>query len=69
MDVTPVPVQEVTVSDDGMQVALTLPALQPGYVYDVQITGLPSEQGVPLMNNRLFYTLNNLPDDELQAAR
>ena len=69
MDMAPVPVQAVTVSDDGTQVALTLPALQPGYVYDVQITGLQSEQGVPLINNRLFYTLNNLPDDSLQAVR
>ena len=69
MDMVPVPVQAVTVSDDGTQVALTLPALQPGYVYDVQITGLQSEQGVPLINNRLFYTLNNLPDDALQAIR
>jgi hypothetical protein len=69
MDVTRVPVQEASVSDDGVRVALTLPPLQPGYVYDVQITGLRSKLGVSLVNNRLFYTLNNLPNDTLQAIR
>ena len=68
MDVTMVPVKSVSVSDDGKRVSLILPEMRKGYVYDLTITDMASEEGVELVNNRLFYTLNSLPDNELRAA-
>ena len=61
MDVAPVPIEDVHISEDGKKVSVTLSELKSGYVYDVQLDSLKSEEGVLLKNNRLFYTLNNLP--------
>ena len=68
MDVTSVPVKSVQVSEDGLLVSLTLASMKPGYVYDLEIKDVRSEKGVALVNNRLFYTLNQLHSHELRAT-
>ncbi len=68
MDTTPVSVNNIKVSEDGLRVSLSLADLKPGYVYDLEIKDVHSEQGVALINNRLFYTLNQLHDHELRAT-
>jgi glucose/arabinose dehydrogenase len=55
-------VKSVRVSEDGMKVSLELEEMVPGYVYDLEIDTLSSVKGANLDNDRLFYTLNNLPD-------
>lgn len=55
-------VTDVKVSDDKQSVQLTLAKLETGFIYDMKLKGLASEQGESLLHNRLFYTLNYLRD-------
>ncbi len=64
MDEQTVAVKQVQISEDGKEVTLTLDKMTPGYVYDLQIGQLNSVEGVALKNNRLFYTLNELPTNQ-----
>ncbi|MEM6840838.1 MAG: hypothetical protein AAF632_01325 [Bacteroidota bacterium] len=64
MDEQPVAVKQVQISEDGKEVLLTLAEMIPGYVYDLQIGQLSSMEGVNLKNRRLFYTLNELPNNQ-----
>lgn len=59
MDTQPVPVTSVKVSRNRKEVFLQLEELVPGYVYDLQVDSLTSNNGIPLENRRVFYTLNN----------
>ena len=60
MDVADVPVTDVAVSDDGRTVSLTLAELRPGYVHELHIDGLASDDGTPLEYGDVYYTLNRL---------
>lgn len=60
MDITQVNVKRVDISDDGKKVSLILSEMVPGYVYDLTIHHLKSKKGLVLINNRLFYTANNV---------
>jgi hypothetical protein len=55
-------VDHIMISEDNKKVTLVLEEMVPGYVYDLEIASLTCDQGVPLVNKRMFYTLNNLPD-------
>jgi hypothetical protein len=59
-DITPVPVTNVKLSADRKQVSLTLAELKPGYIYQLDLTGIKSANGVDLQNSPICYTLNNL---------
>lgn len=55
-----IPVTEVKVSDDHQKVVLTLDQLKTGFIYDLRIENVSSEEGKEIVHNRLYYTLNNL---------
>ena len=57
-DVASVSVTEIEVSADGKTVGLTLPEQLPGYVYKLTLDGLSDENGAPVLNPNLYYTLN-----------
>jgi glucose/arabinose dehydrogenase len=61
-DVAEVKVQDVAISNDGRTVSVKLAERKPGYIYDLRIGDLTSENGTSLYNNRIAYTLNYLPD-------
>lgn len=62
-DVEEVDVTGVELSEDRLTVSLELETLEPGYIYDLQITDITSqEDGSPIEHPRIFYTLNNLRD-------
>jgi hypothetical protein len=61
-DEQPVTVEHIAISEGGKKVSLELEEMVEGYVYDLQIDSLLSEEGILLKNNRMFYTLNNLPE-------
>jgi hypothetical protein len=55
-----VKVTGVKVSADRKEAYITLDKLQPGYVYYLQLDKrVASEDGMPLANKKLWYTLNN----------
>ncbi len=60
-DVTPVRVESAAVSGDGRRVALTVPGLVPGRIYELHVQGLRSEDGLPLLHAEAYYTLNAVP--------
>jgi glucose/arabinose dehydrogenase len=60
MDVQPVDVTNAEVSDDGRRVSLTLDDLAPGYVYQLDLSGLQTDDGTELALPPLYYTLNRL---------
>lgn len=61
-DVTPVEVQEVTVSADGLSVSLRLGDLREGWLYDLRPVGIVSRRGEPLATSMAAYTLNRLAE-------
>lgn len=58
-DLQPVSIKSVNISDDRKEVSLQMEEMIPGYVYDLKIDSLACEKGVPLINRRIYYTLNN----------
>ena len=56
----PVAVEAVRVSGDGLRVSLDLAELVPGYVYEMNLNGLVDAEGTPMVNTRIYYTLNQL---------
>jgi len=62
------PIQEEThevrgihVSDDGTRVRLTLDRLRQGYVHQISLEGIRSADGLPLLHDTAYYTLNRIP--------
>ena len=51
----------ITVSGDGRSVQLEVPQRATGRVYHLQLKGLTSEDGAPLLHPDAYYTLNHLP--------
>jgi glucose/arabinose dehydrogenase len=56
-----VPVRAAEVSPDGHTVRLRIDGLREGYIHELTIDDLISEEGVPLLHPTAYYTLNNLP--------
>jgi glucose/arabinose dehydrogenase len=59
---TPVPVDSVTVAEDGLSVSLTL-GLKAWHLYDLTLTGVQSRDGEKPMSPWMVYTLNRLRRD------
>jgi glucose/arabinose dehydrogenase len=59
-DKQPVAVESVEVSADGRSVSLKLAELVPGYIYEMNLKGMVGTDGVPMVNTRVYYTLNQL---------
>ncbi|HEY8484894.1 MAG TPA: hypothetical protein VIL13_09800 [Longimicrobiales bacterium] len=55
-----VPVTDVRVSPDGKRVSLKLAELKKDYVFQLDMKGLVAEDGTPLINSTVFYTINQL---------
>jgi glucose/arabinose dehydrogenase len=60
VDKTAVKIQQAIVSGDGRHVALILPELLVGKIYDLTLEGLNAADGSELINNHAYYTLNHL---------
>lgn len=59
IDLKDIAVEKVMVSEDG-QVSLELEQLDPGFIYELRLTNIESENGDSLRNNLICYTANNL---------
>lgn len=60
LDVQNVPITDAEISADGKKISLTLPELKRGYIYELKLTNVQSEDGIPLSNTLICYTVNNL---------
>ena len=59
-DKQPVAVRGVQLSDDGLTARIELADLVPGYIYEMNLQGMVDAQGTPMVNTRVYYTLNQL---------
>lgn len=62
-------VHEVKVAPDGMSVHLVVHGLRKGYIHEVKAGGVRSEEdGLPLLHDVGYYTLNNVPGGKIDAT-
>jgi hypothetical protein len=59
-DVTPIKVTDVTLSPDKKTVSISLEQLKAGYIYELNLTGITAQNGTPLQNKLICYTVNQL---------
>lgn len=55
-------IKGVKVSDDKMKVRLVIDNLRQYYLHELNLSGIRSEDGVPLLHPMAYYTLNNIAD-------
>lgn len=60
MDEQPVAVRSVELSADGLHASVRVDELHPGYVYQLELSGVESRDGTALANATLYYTINQL---------
>ena len=51
-------------TDDRMQVELTVDNLVQGHVHDFDFSRIRSADGEPVLHTKAYYTLNEIPDAE-----
>lgn len=72
MDVTPVKVDSIEISNDGKTVEVNLEELKAWHIHEVKINGLKATDGTSLANSYIAYTLNrlleNTPPDPLHIG-
>jgi cytochrome c551/c552 len=57
-------VKGVKVSPDGMRVRVVIDNLRQYYVHELNVAGIRSASGLPVLHQTGYYTLNNIPDGE-----
>ena len=51
----------VKISPDGLVAELDLEDLVEGHVYELDLSGMKSAAGRPLVHTRAYYTVNEIP--------
>ena len=54
-------IKAIEVSPDRMSVRLVLDSMKLGYIHEIKAEGVRSSEGLPLLHNYGYYTLNELP--------
>ncbi len=55
------PVRGVKVAEDRMSVRIVVDGLRKGYIHELKLTSLRSEDNEPLLHDDAYYTLNEIP--------
>ena len=55
-------------SEDGLSVKLTLDGLRAGYIHEIKLGEILSQENVPLLHNVAYYTLNNIPGRTISSS-
>jgi len=58
------PVRGVKVSDDGLRVRLVVDDLREHFIHEIRLGSLTDREGVPLLHDVAYYTLNTIPEGE-----
>ncbi|MFN8340633.1 MAG: hypothetical protein U0V64_03110 [Cyclobacteriaceae bacterium] len=59
----------VKISEDGLRVRVLVNNLRPNYLHEIAVPGIRSADGLPVLHNVAYYTLNQIPDgDKLPAG-
>lgn len=54
----------VKASDDGKRVRLVVGNLRRHYIHEIRVGSLFDKEGIPLLHNVAYYTLNNIPEGD-----
>lgn len=54
----------IIVSEDGKKVRLVIDSLREGYIHEIRLNEITSENGINLLHTFGYYTLNNIPAGE-----
>ncbi|MCY3927792.1 MAG: hypothetical protein OXG81_05925 [Acidobacteria bacterium] len=57
-----VAIRSAEVAGEGMSVRLTVEPLRAGYVHELHLDGVRSDDGEPLLHSEAYYTLVNIPE-------
>jgi cytochrome c551/c552 len=57
-------IKGVKVSDDGLKVRVVVENLRQYYLHELMVPGIRSKEGLPVLHNAAYYTLNNIPEGE-----
>ncbi len=63
VDHTAPKITNVVVADDGKSARLYVDKLQRGHIHELHMPGIRSKDGLPLLHNVGYYTLNNIPEE------
>ncbi len=55
-------IKGVKVSEDGMKVRVVIDNLKQYYLHEINVAGIRSKDGLPVLHNTAYYTLNNIPE-------
>lgn len=55
-------IKGVKVSADGLSVRLVIDNMRQYYLHEINVNGIRSATGLPVLHNTAYYTLNNIPD-------
>ena len=56
------PIRGVQVSEDGLRARLVVDGLREGYIHEIKAPGVASTEGLPLLHDTAYYTLNRIPE-------
>lgn len=60
----PLNIKGVKVSDDGMKVRIWVDNLRQYYLHEINVSGIRSTSGLPVLHATAYYTLNNIPEGQ-----
>ena len=69
VDHTTPKITEAIVAEDGKGVRLVVDGLQRGHVHELKMAGIRSQEGLPLLHDVGYYTLNEIPKDRVAMRR
>lgn len=55
-------IKGIKVSDDGLKVHVVIDNLRQYYLHEISVPGIRTEDGLPVLHQTAYYTLNNIPD-------
>jgi hypothetical protein len=63
VDQTQCQVEKATVAEDGLSVRLVVGPLQRGHIHTINLDGVRSAEGKPLLHPDAYYTMNYIPKE------
>lgn len=61
-NIQPLNIKGVKVSDDGMKVRIVVDNMRQYYLHEINVPGIRSASGLPVLHASAYYTLNNIPE-------
>lgn len=61
-------ITRIEVSEDGMSVRLYVDGLREGFINEIDVQGVLSENGMNILHPKGYYTMNNFPEGERSAV-